>query len=210
MNKKTKAHCNQCHGERNHEVLFTEKTSWSEERYGFQGEDKYEMLKCAGYDNVILRHTSWFSEDPEPSVHFYPPAMSRKEPTWLVDISGKSTRFAKSLLKEIYVGVQNGMKMIATMGVRSLMEYVMIDSVGNQGTFGKNLAEFASNGFISDKQRDILDAVLEAGHATTHRAYQPSDEDLATCIDIAENVLQTVYVHPGKAAELKRRVPKRR
>lgn len=167
------------------------------------------MLKCAGCDSVILRHTSSFSEDPEPSVHFYPPAMSRKEPAWLVDMSGKSAALAKSLLKEIYVGVQNGMKMIATMGVRSLMEYVMIDSVGDQGTFGKNLTEFASKGFISDKQRDILDVVLEAGHATTHRAYQPSDQDLATCIDIAENVLQTVYVHPWKAAELKKRVPKR-
>jgi hypothetical protein len=210
MNKRTKAHCNSCVGERNHEVLFTEKTSWSVEEYNIHGDDTYELLKCGGCDSVMLRHTSWFSEDPVPSIHFYPPAMSRKEPVWLSEMHGSSAHFAKTLLKEIYVGVQNGMKMIATMGVRSLMEYVMIDSVGDQGTFGQNLSEFAKKGFISDKQRDILDVVLEAGHARTHRAYKPSDEDLATCIDIAENVLQTVYVHPEKAAELKKRVPKRR
>jgi len=85
-----------------------------------------------------------------------------------------------------------------------------IDSVGGQGSFGKNLAEFAEKGFISQRQREILEVVLEAGHATMHRAYQPSNADLGTCVDIAENVLQTVCVHPEKAAELKERVPKRK
>jgi len=209
MNKRTEAHCNNCLGERNHEILFVEEMSWSHDEYGIHGSDRYQMLKCRGCDRVILRHTSWFSEDPEPTVSYYPPAMFRKEPSWVREMSGKNARFASMLLKEIYVGLQNDMKMIATMGVRALMEYVMIDSVGDQGTFGKNLSEFAKQGFISGKQRDILDVVLEAGHATIHRAYQPSDEDLATCIDIAEGVLQSVYVHPEKASELTKRLPKR-
>ena len=211
MNKKTKAHCNTCLGERNHEVLFVETTSWYDDDSDFSGRDQYEMLKCGGCDSVILRHSSWFSEDQpdEPSVDCYPPATYRKDPAWVLDMSGKGAQFARSLLKEIYIGMQNGMKMTVAMGVRSLMEYVMIDSVGDQGSFGKNLAEFANKGFISQKQKDILEVVLEAGHATTHRAYKPSDADLATSVDIAESVLQTVYVHPDKAAELKERVPKR-
>lgn len=210
MNKRTKAHCNTCHGERNHEILFIEKTSWSHDEYGISGSDKYEMLKCAGCDRVILRHTSWCSEDPEPSEYFYPPAMFRKEADWVTEMSGGGARFARQLLREIYVGVQNNMRMLATMGVRALMEYVMIDSVGDQGSFAKNLTEFAQQGFISEKQRKILATVLETGHATIHRAYQPTDDDLATCIDIAESVLQSVYVHPDKAAELAERVPKRK
>ncbi len=210
MNKKTKAHCNECLGSRNHEILFTEKSSWFLEDYGFSGNDTYEMLKCGGCDNIILRHTSLFSENPEPSVYFYPPAMSRKEPKWLNDMSGKNAHLAKQLLKEIYVGLQNNAKLIATMGIRSLLEYAMINSVGDQGTFGRNLSEFANKGFISNKQRDILSAVLEAGHATTHRAFNPSEKDLDTCIDITEHVMQTVYVHPEKAAELKKRIPKRK
>lgn len=209
MTMKTKAHCNRCHGDRNHDILFAEDSKWFDEESEFSGRDRYEMLRCCGCESVILRHTSSFSEDPEPSVTFYPPAMSRREPSWLPDMSGKNARFAKTLLKEIYIGLQNGMIMIATMGVRSLVEYAMIDSVGDQGSFVKNLAEFSTQGYISDKQRKILKAVLEAGHATIHRAYHPSDEDLATCLDIAESVLQTVYVHPEKAAELTKRVPKR-
>lgn len=210
MNKTRKAHCNKCHGDRNHEILFIETTSWSDDKIGISGSDKYEMLKCRGCDRVIIRHTQWISELPEPFVYFYPPLMSRTEPAWIRDMRGRSARLARRLLREIYIGVQNNMRALATMGVRALMEYTMVDSVGDQGTFNKNLAEFERQGFISNKQRDILNIVLEAGHATTHRAYQPTDDDLAACIDIAESVMQNVYVHPHKAALLARRVPKRK
>ena len=210
MNKKTTAHCNTCLGDRNHEILFTEETRWSDDDCALCGGDKYEMLKCGGCDGVILRRTSWFSEDPERTVRFYPPAAFRQEPRWVHSLRGKNPRFVRDLLREIYIGVQNDMKITATMGVRALMERVMIDCVRDQGTFAKNITEFTRQGFVSEKQRVILEAVLEAGHATIHRSYQPSGNDLETCVDIAEGVLQTVYVHPDKADELKRRVPTRR
>lgn len=172
--------------------------------------DRYEMLKCCGCDRVLLRHMSWFMDDPEPTVRFYPPAMFRKEPAWSFSFRiSPRLAFVHQLLREIYVGIQNDTKMTATMGVRALLEHVIIDKVGDQGTFSRNLTEFASKGFISEQQRSILEAVLEAGHATIHRSYQPSDEDLHTCVDIAESILQTLYVHPGKAARLAKRVPPR-
>ena len=209
MNEKTKAHCDNCQGDRNHEVLCVEETKWYDDETGLRGEDRYEMLKCGGCDRVILRHTSWFCEDPEPAVRLYPPSAFRREPLWMHEISGKGSRLARTLLREIYVGVRNDTNMIATMGVRALLEHVIVDQVGDQGTFFQNLDKFAQEGFISSKQKDFLAAVLEAGHATIHRAYQPSSDDLQTCIDIAESVLQTVYVHPDKAQGLTSRVPKR-
>ena len=64
-------------------------------------------------------------------------------------------------------------------------------------------------GYISQGQRDILNAVLEVGHATMHRSYSPSQDDLVTCMDIAESVIKTLYVHPVKAKKLTKKVPKR-
>ena len=210
MNKGTKAHCNTCLGDRNHEILFAKEVDWFIDEYGIHGRDRYEMLRCSGCDCITLRHTFDSTEDPEPTVRYYPPAIFRREPEWVANLSAKKGRLMRRLLEEIYVGVQNDMKMITTMGIRALVEYAMIGSVGDQGTFQKNLAEFATKGYISDKQRGILATVLEAGHATIHRAYEPSDEDLATCIDIVESVIQSIYVHPAKAAQLAKRVPKRK
>jgi hypothetical protein len=207
---KTKAHCNDCNGEKNHEILFTTNTSWDDEEAGVSGSDKYQVLKCGGCDRVILKHTSWFSEYPEPTILYHPPSSLRQEPRWLYDMSGSNVEIVRNILKEVYVGVQNDTRMIAAMGVRALIEYVMINAVGDLGSFSGNLAEFMKRGYISPKQRDILKAVLEAGHAAIHRAYQPTYEDLSTCIDIAESVLQTVYVHPNKVAELTKRVPKKK
>ena len=210
-NMKTKAYCSTCGGECNHDVLFATKTDWSDDECQVYEHHDYEVLKCGGCDRVVMRRTSWFSEAPEPTVQFYPPPMFRRQPRWSLAFRlNPRTKFARQLLDEIYVGIQNGSTMIATMGVRALLEYVMIDSVGDHGTFTKNLTEFKNSGFISEKQLATLKEVLEAGHATMHRSYQPSDADLRTCVDIAESVLQTIYVHPGQAAALSKRVPKRK
>ena len=208
---KSKAYCSECSGERNHDVLFVTKTDWSDDECSMSGGDDYEVLKCGGCDRVVLRHTSWSTEDQGQTVRFYPPPMFRKQPNWSLGFHLNSrTEFVRQLLNEIYVGIQNGSRMIATMGVRALLEHVMIDSVGDHGGFDKNLTKFKEDGYISERQLATLKEVLEAGHATMHRSYQPSDMDLRACVDIAESVLQTIYVHPGQAAALSKRVPKRK
>lgn len=210
MSDITSAHCNNCLGDRKHEVLKKTSTRWSSDDYGMAGSDDYEMLKCRGCESVMMRHTSWSTEDPDATITCYPPAISRREPTWIYEISGSKARFLHALLHEVYAGMQNGLRMSSTMCVRALLECVIIDCVGDQGSFDKNLVAFTSGGYISDKQKVILGQVLEAGHAAIHRVYQPSERDISTCVDIAESVLQSVYVHPERAAELARRVPARK
>jgi len=95
------------------------------------------------------------------------------------------------------------------MGIRALIEHVMINKTGDKGSFSKNLESFAAYGLISLSQEDILNTVLEAGHATMHRAYSPSTEDLHTCMDITESIIASVYIHPEKAEKLKTKIPKR-
>ncbi len=48
-----------------------------------------------------------------------------------------------------------------------------------------------------------MKTILEAGHATIHRSYSPSTEDLHTCMDIAESIVASIYIHPEKANKLK-------
>jgi hypothetical protein len=173
----------------------------------------HEMLKCGGCSSVILRRTSHFSED-DPGVNtveLFPPATSRRPPLWLDDLKGEQkTRVIHDLLEEVYVGVQNGIKQLAVMGIRSVLELVMVKSVGDQGTFGKNLRLFAEHKGISAEQVKMLETVLEAGHAVTHREYCPTDDDLHTCINFAESIVHSTYILPRQAVALKKRVPKRK
>jgi hypothetical protein len=96
------------------------------------------------------------------------------------------------------------------MGIRALLEHVMISKVGDKGTFKNNVQAFRDAGFLSPTQQSFLEAVLEAGHATMHRAYEPSKDDLVTLMDIAEATMESVYLHEKRVRELRRMVPRRK
>lgn len=95
------------------------------------------------------------------------------------------------------------------MGIRSVIEQVIIEKVGGHGTFSKNLNAFHEKGYISLVQRDVLDGALEAGHAVTHRMFNPTEQDLTILLDIVEGILAAIYVHPDEADFLSKRVPPR-
>ena len=173
------------------------------------------MLKCCGCDTVSLRCRISDSESlddhgrPEVSTVYFPPAIFRREPIWLSEfpLLFVGTSFIPELLFELYVCIQNDCRRSAAMAVRALLEQVMIDKVGDEGSFVANVREFQAKGFISAAQQHFLETVIEAGHATIHRAFNPSKNDLISLVNIAESVVESVYVNEHRAAQLKRRIP---
>ena len=218
---KLKAQCNKCLRETNHALLYKEEQPWDEEleHYTIHGCETFNMVKCCGCDSIKLMHSSWFSEihdeygRPIIDISYYPPAISRAEPKWLSKIGGilpnNEMRFVRGLLKEIYSALHNNSRRLAAMGVRALIEYMMIIEVSDNGSFKKNLDAFQRAGYLSNKQREIIEPILEAGHAAIHRGYEPSPKDVLTVIEITESLVETIYVHSIKAEKLKERVPRR-
>jgi hypothetical protein len=207
-----KAHCNACGGERNHHVLHADKTRWEAEEDGVTGGTNYEMLKCAGCDKVVLREHEWCSEQ-EPTIRFYPPSTFRPQPKWLTELwleLAPGRELVHDLLTEVYVALQNAQPMIAAMGIRALLERMMIEKVKDNGSFARNLLEFQNAGYISPLQREQIETALEVGHAAIHRGYKPTQEDLSTIVDLTEVLIQSIYLHGSKVKELKGRVPPRK
>jgi hypothetical protein len=156
--KSVKAHCNLCVDLTNHLVLHKDTTTWEDgdEQHPMSGGDEYLLIRCAGCDTVHLQHNSWFSEDwdedgPIIKSVYYPPAISRRRPNWLKDPEGPfyfgGTEIEK-LLEEIYSALQNDSRRLAAMGIRALLELVMIEQVGDSGQIGKNVDKFLEQGFV--------------------------------------------------------------
>lgn len=207
--KTKKAHCNVCGGERNHDVLHSESTRWDDDEQGVYGGDTYETVKCCGCEAIKLRHVSWFSEDEESSITYFPPAVFRRHPAWfeeLIDLSSEN-EFVVSLLNEIYVALHNNLTSLATMGVRALLEKVMISQSGDLGSFAAHVKKFEELGHLSKKQRERLDAILDAGHAAMHRIYSPKSSDVITLLEIAEHIIESVFLHDSRVEKLKQNVP---
>lgn len=205
-----KIHCNKCNGETSHRVVAERKLKGSEkvpnEDYVVSWEDTYTMLECCGCNDVTMRRVNWFSEYEDNDVEYFPPRISRPIPRWHNRLPDE---FA-SLMKEIYTAIQADSRRLAIMGTRSLVDMFMNDKVGDIGGFYDKLAQLVKQGFLSEKHKNILEAALEAGHAVTHRGFQPKSDTVKQVVDIVENLLNTSYILDEDAQDLKRDTPARK
>lgn len=214
---KIEAHCNECGQITKHVVLHEERREF-EELFGpynsFQATDWYRLIACAGCDAISMEHVSANSEDLEPdgspnyAKEYFPPRTYRRAPRWLDQ--EEVPAYVRGSLTEIYVAVQNGARSLAGMGIRALLENLMIEKIGDQGTFAKNLQAFAIAGHVSRGQFELLESTLEIGHATMHRGFVPDDAALVACLDVSESVVQAIYVFPSVSESLRSVVPPRR
>lgn len=208
------AHCNTCGGSRHHHVLFERQQPWQDDQYSIHGANEYYVLECAGCQEIRLLHTHWFSEETDPdgnpilNENYYPPAIARPVPDW-VTLLDREWHVTK-LLHEIYSALQNNQPALAAMGLRAVIEAIMISRTGDNGSFKENLKRFEGEGFISRIQNEALTAALEVGHASIHRGHIPSEFELQTALEVTENLLHLIEVLGDQAKRSISKLPSRK
>lgn len=203
--------CNNCGRDTRHVVLMVDSETEKDEEYGAWWETTFSMIKCAGCDLILLERSVDSSEFAETEKEYFPPVVSRRRPKWAADQTESiGPRGLMQLLNEVYLALHADSRRLATMGARTLLDMVMLDKVGDVGSFNAKLNAMQARGLIAIKQREFLEAALEAGNASAHRGHYPSSENLDHVMDILENIIAQVYVLPGAGKSLRRSTPKRR
>jgi hypothetical protein len=126
-------------------------------------------------------------------------------PKWIFDLPADF----QSLINEIYAALHANSKRLALMGTRTLVDLFMNATIGDIGGFQRKLEKLVEDGYLSKKNREILEPALDAGHAATHRAHDPSVEDVNLVFDIVENLLQPLALKI-KVENLKKHTPQRK
>lgn len=214
-NERRRVFCNTCSTESFHAVLHEASQHWREDNpggYCHEEHTDYWMLQCQGCDSVKLQE-NWSMPGSPVTTTYYPPAKLRRQPDWMQKWwlqSAFTETPALTICGEIYRALQNDQPHLAVMGVRAVLELVMIDKVGaDQQTFAKNLEALFAAGHVSRLQKDRLKSVLDLGSATIHRGHSPSKEDINTCVDIMEHVIESLYIHEEDVKRMTDRVPPR-
>jgi len=203
-----RVHCNQCRSKTQHRRVATAKdegSDWSEHVGDISWRTTFEMLQCCGCGEAVLRRTHEWSEDPDPDVRYFPPPVSRHAPKW----SWRLPAQQKAVLAEVYRSLDADNRSLPIMGARTLVDLLMMEKVGDIGSFKHKLKELHVGGFVSTQNAEVLEAALDAGNAAAHRGHAPSAPDVNAVMDIVENLLQAVYVLPGTAQKLKKSTPPR-
>ncbi len=208
-------HCNACGQKTRHDVICEHGQHGSEpvdtgnpfDDISVSWVTTYTMLECRGCENVTLRRTYVFSEwNPgEAQIDYFPPHLFRRKPDWADELP----KDEQSVLTEVYAALASDSRRLALMGERTLVDLFIVRKIGDQGTFVEKLKKLELEGFLSAKNREMLDAALNAGHAASHRAYLPERDQLSTVMDIVENLLQSDLL-AKEIKELRKATPKRK
>lgn len=203
-----RGHCNNCGRSTDHLLLQRRVVEDWDEPSGddppFYWTDTYVMLQCRGCGGVSLRHSTKDAAGVETEA-YYPPPVSRRAPLWRWHLPNGM----RELLNEIYVALYSDSRRLALMGARTLVDMLLLEEVGDVGTFDAKLKALRDKGVISDRNREVLLAALEAGSAAAHRGYKPSREEIEAVLDIVENVLQATHHLSRVAEELRKKIPPR-
>jgi hypothetical protein len=193
-------HCNNCRNETDHIVLM----AVQDNDKNIDGDWSY-LCQCLGCHEVVLHQTRLFRSESEVYHRQFPPPVSRDQPTWV----NKLPRKIRHVLIEMYGSLDTNARSLPMMGARTLLDLLILEKVGDVGTFQQKLDKLAADGFIATKQVDVLTAALDAGSAAIHRGHIPSESNVNAVMDIIENLLNAVYVLPHVAKSVKRTTPTR-
>lgn len=206
--KTIQAPCSECVRKTRHAILF-ETHQHNEETI-----DTYVMMSCGGCSTISMGHQRLWIHDSSKDHRYYPSPVSRKMPSWMFLWSlglgqAKGDAVIGAVMMEVYQAVDGGQNRLAAMGIRALLEQVMIQKIGDLQGFNTKLDAFQKAGFISAIQRDAMRATLDVGDAAMHRGFVPTEKDLTLALDIVEGVLAPIYEHQTEAEKMADRVPPR-
>lgn len=211
--EKIKALCAKCKKVTNHVILQKNETSGSTPDGYIQWSDVYQIIQCAGCDDISFRKVHADTEDFDPYTgdyteleSLYPERIQGRIP--IEDYLNFPTKTRRVYL-ETLKAPSNGMPLLAAIGLRSLIESICLEQKTKSRSLAKGIDELAGDGLLSQKQAEFLHSHRFMGNVAAHKIESPKPEHLIAALDIAETLLRTIYILPDIAKQIKPKVKKK-
>ena len=130
--------------------------------------------------------------------HYYPPLPFRIRPEWYK----KLARNYKVVLNEIYKALDESLFILASIGARTAIDKLMVDRIGDAGSFENKLKQLVERGVIDKTDKEILSSVINTGSASAHRSFCPNQRHLRHIMDILETIFFKLIIEPGEKQKL--------
>lgn len=218
-----KAYCKLCKRETNHEILGEAVQKFNDEYEEIWAEDKYQIIKCMGCDNISYRTIGTFSEDYDPNtggltstIHLYPKISEE-------DLEIKSLSSVPNKIRRIYRetidSYNNECFTLCSAGLRAIIEGICAQENIKNGSIiiikkdgtekivqakdlqGK-IAGLHEKNLLTKSNANILHEHRSLGNEAVHELDIPSKEELKLAIEIIEHTLENIYEIRSKAEDL--------
>lgn len=215
--------CLKCESNTNHEVVASHTINWEQDvfidypnSFTIDGFEDYQMIKCLGCDSVSLKHTSYFSEDHDPTED------DGGARTVIYPKRGKNAIAEQNFpelppdLKRIYREAidcfNNESYTLAAAGLRALIEGLCAelgikDGPTENGKRSDNLVGkingLAEKGYLTNTDAEALHEHRILGNDAVHKLTQPSMDEIRLAIKIVEHALSATMEIPRLKAALR-------
>jgi hypothetical protein len=228
--------CPNCRADRNAEVLAEDIQEEEHEASGIWYRNTFSILRCLGCDRRYIRLVELCSEDcghdvdPDTGetlltlnerVTYWPtvpePRATRRRPDWLwpdfletrLGLGSKYPVLA-SLLHEVYTALDNDLKVLATIGMRTVFDCASQElGTDPEQNFQQKLNELAAGNKIGGEEKELLSILKDAGSAAAHRGWKPTQEEIDHLMDFLENFLERAFVLKHNLRGVKKVIPAR-
>lgn len=197
--------CEVCKIEQKHSVVKSIRRQSGDE-YEEESTD-YEIVQCLNCDDLSFRKDSTDS-----SSVGYDPDLDEVVIYSVTEVYPSRTagRFrlkgihylpakVRAAYEELIHALNGGQKILAGLGVRVLIEMICKD----KSSEGKNLYEKIESlvrvGVLTPSGSDILHKLRSMGNDSAHEALSSTAQQLNLAMDVVDNLLDSVYVHPKMA-----------
>ncbi|MDW9408154.1 DUF4145 domain-containing protein [Sinorhizobium meliloti] len=184
----------------------------------------HRILQCPACDEVYHQTDSTFSEDFDIVEHpvtgdpewiqlhkfeHWPPPAKRKRPDWLTRLPTIDTELYK-LMDEFYSALEMQLSVLAAIGIRTTFDRgAELLGIDPGRTFRAKLDDLRDQGFIGETERDSLQLMTEAGNASAHRGWRPTDEQLETMLQLIESFIHRNFILRHDVSNLRGAIPAR-
>lgn len=220
--KMTQANCEECQGEKEHEIIssYIDKGSQmlKDEGYGVWWENEFQIIQCRGCKTISFRKKEYFSEDDfddtDPTrIYLYP------ERRWSEKQQIETLYFPRSvssIYREVIKTYNNNCVVLCTIGLRALVEAmcnelkipgIYVYSKRKKKDVLKDDLEGKIDGlvekqYLTPHAAKILHAHRSMGNGAAHEIKQFDKKDLLVAIEIIEHCLQHIFTLPYKGNSL--------
>jgi hypothetical protein len=157
--KKLAKHVSIAHGRSNKPVVRLRGQSVSFESYDLAQCEECGNLTLCVHDNI--QPGSMIGDPYKTGTTYYPAAPVRTPPVWIKKLNSR----IRKILLEVYEAMDHRLLSIAAMGIRTIIDQMMIEKVGDVGTFKRKLDSLQRAGFIDLQENELLAALIDAGSA---------------------------------------------
>jgi hypothetical protein len=212
---KVSVRCSECgNGYRNHAVLFEVNQGYGDD-CGVDHYEYHQLIRCLGCDTVKYRRFSigqecdsttgehlQYGEHVFPSDELEP---GKRQVSTFGDEEDSIPATVRKMYKETIICLNAKARTLAGGGLRATVEAICLDQGLQKGTLISKIDELVSRGLLTKSQADYLHEERYIGNAALHELETPSNEDIELGLTIVEGLLNTIYVLPAKAEQLKKR-----